>query len=328
MNRRIDITVPREIVNEDVVTVAEWQVANGDRVEPNKTVVIIETSKAVLEVEAEVGGYVEILYARGRQVEVGATIGFINSSPSCENPTKGDQGSSAEPLHLTTEGLEQRSRFSAKAMKVIHDHNIELSVFAGHGLVREVDVLAYLRQREVPQEDGQVGARGEWGDVRASAKERGRGTIWLVFNYIWRTWFLGNMVRWAPRILILYLHRLRGVKIGKSCFIDPSAVVETAHPENIIIGCDVRIAAHAVVMTHIKPPHFLREEDLMPSSIEPVVLEDHCFIGVNAVIMPGVTVGKAAVVASGAVVVGNVPAFTLVAGNPAKVVKRFTESRN
>lgn len=57
--------------------------------------------------------------------------------------------------------------------------------------------------------------------------------------------------------------------------------------------------------------------------LQPVVIEDHCFIGVNSVIMPGVTVGKAAVVASGAVVVTSVPPYTMVAGNPAKVVKTF-----
>jgi acetyltransferase-like isoleucine patch superfamily enzyme len=57
--------------------------------------------------------------------------------------------------------------------------------------------------------------------------------------------------------------------------------------------------------------------------LKPVRLEDHCFIGVNSVIMPGVTVGKAAVVASGAVVITNVPPYTMVAGNPAKVVKTF-----
>lgn len=59
--------------------------------------------------------------------------------------------------------------------------------------------------------------------------------------------------------------------------------------------------------------------------LQPEVLEDHtiCFIGVNSVIMPGVTVGKAAVVASGAVVITSVPPYTMVAGNPAKVVKTF-----
>ena len=130
-------------------------------------------------------------------------------------------------------------------------------------------------------------------------------------------------MRWAPRGVILVVHRLRGVKIGRDCYIDPNALLETAYPENITIGNDVRVTARAVIMTHIKAPHYLRETGIMPLVLKPVVLEDHSFIGVNCVIMPGVTVGMASVVASGAVVMTNVPPFTMVAGNPAKVVKHF-----
>ncbi len=85
----------------------------------------------------------------------------------------------------------------------------------------------------------------------------------------------------------------------------------------------MRIAAQAVIMTHIKPPTYLREQGFMASKIAAVHLGDSCFIGVGAIIMPGVTVGRAAVVASGAVVVGDVPEQTIVAGNPAKVVRHL-----
>jgi acetyltransferase-like isoleucine patch superfamily enzyme len=114
--------------------------------------------------------------------------------------------------------------------------------------------------------------------------------------------------------------------MGKNCFVDPTAILETAYPENITMGNDVRITAQAVIMTHIKAPQYLRDKGMVPLTLKKVVLEDHCFIGVNAVIMPGVTIGKAAVVASGAVVTVNVPPFTMVAGNPAKDIKHFIPS--
>jgi len=76
-------------------------------------------------------------------------------------------------------------------------------------------------------------------------------------------------------------------------------------------------------MTHIKAPHRLRDLGYVPVVVEPVRLESHSFIGVNSVVMPGVTVGEGAVVASGAVVLADVPPYCMVAGNPAKVVKRF-----
>ncbi len=246
-------------------------------------------------------------------------------------------------------------RISKKAQLLIEQHAIDPNVFAGTDLVREADVLAYVERQKTEPAVGtavleaptvttepdekpgeqvslskpggpEVPARkhGFLHDARVSAADRGgKGLLGLAINYLWRNWFLGNLVRWAPRGVILPLHRLRGVKIGKDCYIDPNAIIETAYPENITIGNDVRVTARAIIMTHIKAPHYLRESGIMPVVLKPVVLEDHSFIGVNSLIMPGVTVGKASVVASGAVVLTNVPPYTMVAGNPAKVVKTF-----
>ena len=237
---------------------------------------------------------------------------------------------------------------SKKAQALIEHHAIDPGVFVGIGLVREVDVLAYVERQKTgaavgtvtlerptvitpaepairtPERPPIAKKHGLLHDARISAADRGgQGLFSLALNYLWRNWFLGNLVRWSPRGIILVIHRLRGVKIGKDCYIDPNAIIETAYPENITIGDDVRVTARAIIMTHIKAPHYLRESGIMPVVLKPVVLEDHAFIGVNAVIMPGVTVGKCSVVASGAVVLTNVPPFTMVAGNPAKVVKTF-----
>ncbi len=52
-------------------------------------------------------------------------------------------------------------------------------------------------------------------------------------------------------------------------------------------------------------------------------IEDDVWIGANAVILPGVTIGQHAVVAAGAVVTTDVPENTIVAGVPAKIIKRI-----
>lgn len=54
-----------------------------------------------------------------------------------------------------------------------------------------------------------------------------------------------------------------------------------------------------------------------------IVIEDDCWIGANAVITAGVRIGKHAVVAAGAVVTKDIPSFTIAAGNPARIVKKF-----
>ena len=57
--------------------------------------------------------------------------------------------------------------------------------------------------------------------------------------------------------------------------------------------------------------------------VKPIVIEDNVWIGERAIIMPGVTIGEGSIVASGAVVMTNVPRNTLVAGNPARQVQKL-----
>ena len=58
-------------------------------------------------------------------------------------------------------------------------------------------------------------------------------------------------------------------------------------------------------------------------STKSVIIEDDVWIGANAVVLPGVTIGQHSVVAAGAVVTQDVPPYTVVAGVPAKVVKKL-----
>jgi acetyltransferase-like isoleucine patch superfamily enzyme len=58
-------------------------------------------------------------------------------------------------------------------------------------------------------------------------------------------------------------------------------------------------------------------------STNPVIIEDDIWIGANAVILPGVTIGHHSVVAAGAVVTKDVPPHSLVAGVPAKIMKQI-----
>ncbi len=60
---------------------------------------------------------------------------------------------------------------------------------------------------------------------------------------------------------------------------------------------------------------------------KPIVIEDDVWIGARATILGGVTIGRGAIVAAGAVVTKSVPPFTIVAGVPAKPLKiRFDEA--
>jgi acetyltransferase-like isoleucine patch superfamily enzyme len=90
----------------------------------------------------------------------------------------------------------------------------------------------------------------------------------------------------------------------------------------IVIGAEVGIGPHVCILTstHGEPGRAL---PIMKGALEfaPVVLEDGCDVGMGALILPGITVGKGAQVGAGAVVTADVPAYAVVAGNPARVLR-------
>lgn len=101
-----------------------------------------------------------------------------------------------------------------------------------------------------------------------------------------------------------------GAEVGSGTMIDMGAILGG----RAIVGKNCHIGAGAVLAGVIEPP-----------SAKPVVVEDNVLIGANAVIVEGVRIGKGAVVGAGAVVLQDVPAGAVAAGNPAKIVKNVDE---
>ena len=92
----------------------------------------------------------------------------------------------------------------------------------------------------------------------------------------------------------------------------------------VTIGCHVNLA-QGITVTALN--HNFEDSDKRIDeqgvSTAPVIIEDDIWIGANAVILPGVTIGNHSVVAAGAVVTKNVPPHSLVAGVPAKIIKQI-----
>lgn len=87
--------------------------------------------------------------------------------------------------------------------------------------------------------------------------------------------------------------------------------------ESISIGAGAKIAHDVTIMDG--DGHLIDYEGYVP--IKPIVIENHVWIGTKAVILKGVHIGEGAIVAAGSVVTRDVPPHTLVAGNPARVIK-------
>lgn len=99
----------------------------------------------------------------------------------------------------------------------------------------------------------------------------------------------------------------KGAKIGEETMIDMNAVIGGRS----VIGKRCHIGAGVVIAGVIEP-----------ISVGPVNIEDDVFIGANAVILEGVHIAQGAVVASGAVVTKDISPYTVVAGIPAKIIKK------
>jgi acetyltransferase-like isoleucine patch superfamily enzyme len=149
----------------------------------------------------------------------------------------------------------------------------------------------------------------------------------------------------------IYLHWIQGdgdIVIGDDVYLDGKCSISfaarfadrpllqigdhtiIAHNCRLKIGKEIRIGRHCLVAGNVfmfdstgraNDPE-LRRNGSPPADnqVRPIILEDNVWIGRNAIIFPGVTIGEGSVVSAGAVVMTEVPPYTVVAGNPARKI--------
>lgn len=152
-------------------------------------------------------------------------------------------------------------------------------------------------------------------------------------------WFINSFLSHFPsRHVRTFFLKLLGAKIGK---ISMFGGFEIRNPSGLVVqdGCsigprvlldgrkglqikkNVTIACEAIIWTL----HHDYNDKNFKAVGDPVVIEEYAWICSRAVILPGVTVGKGAVVATGSVVTKNVLPFTIVGGIPAKQIGKRDE---
>lgn len=107
-----------------------------------------------------------------------------------------------------------------------------------------------------------------------------------------------------------------GLIVGKNCDINPGLIVDHSHCWLIEIGDNVTLAPEVYLLAHDAS----MQRELGYTRIGKVVIKNNVFIGARSLIMPGVTIGEYAIVAAGSIVTKSVEPYTVVGGNPAKII--------
>lgn len=123
-------------------------------------------------------------------------------------------------------------------------------------------------------------------------------------------------IRTITRQILLFpfyviLTRLYKMNISKSARVSLGAKLDKTYPTGIHINDETYIASGSIIFTH----------DFSRSLYKDTVIGKRCFIGANAIIMAGITVGDEVIIGSGSIVTKDVPSNCIVAGNPAKIIK-------
>lgn len=177
--------------------------------------------------------------------------------------------------------------------------------------------------------------------------------LWLVVHPVtarprwYISWFVNPFVHkkawsskmaWGARLDVLPFNAFT---VGEKTVVEAGSVINNgvgdvvlgAHSlvglRNTIIG-PVHIGNHVilaqnVVMSGLNHGYADVSQPIKTQGVitAPIVINDECWIGANAVITAGVTVGKHSVVAAGSIVTKDVPAYSIVGGNPAKLLKAY-----
>jgi carbonic anhydrase/acetyltransferase-like protein (isoleucine patch superfamily) len=117
--------------------------------------------------------------------------------------------------------------------------------------------------------------------------------------------------------------------IGSGTWIGPFTLIDAKH-DSLTIGKGCNISTGAQILTHSTVRRCISEKEYNEIDHHPVIIEDYCFIGTNAVILMGATIGHHCVIGAGAVVTEHsiIPPYSIVCGVPGKITgssKKFAK---
>ena len=128
----------------------------------------------------------------------------------------------------------------------------------------------------------------------------------------------------------VWAFRRLGHKCGENVYFPSDVVISQVFVRSrscLTLGNRVSIGPRVTFILD-SAPNFSQIRSLLTPKVPEIIVEDDAWIGANSVILSGVRIGRDAVIGAGSVVTKDVEPFTIVAGNPARVIKRLPMGSN
>jgi acetyltransferase-like isoleucine patch superfamily enzyme len=128
-----------------------------------------------------------------------------------------------------------------------------------------------------------------------------------------------NQLLWLQRALIrirlVYYNKFWGMSLDPTVRMSLTVKFDKTYPKGMHIGAETYVAFGAAILTHDRTRGVRRD----------TIVGKRCFIGARSMILPGVRIGDESIVAAGAIVTKDVPPRSIVAGNPAQIIRSNIE---
>lgn len=373
------IILPRLGTNIEEGRIVEWRKKEGELVTKGEVLLLVETSKAIFEVEAENDGILrKVICAEGGQVKFTEAVGFISDRSDeditkwLKSATSSDFSAPRTRYHeekrkelvkkpsVPNGSASKRSAATPAARRLAAEMNVDINTVSEAytvDIVEEKHVRAFVLRKKIAVYGAGLGAKqamelirsgkdyeavglfddnpeikgaevaglqvlGGWDDFLESVEEGRIDGIAISLHSEHRRRLMEKIKGAAPQIEHVALVDSRavvasGVVVSQGAFIEAGSVIgpETFIGEGVIVdnGAVVSHDCHIGAHSHLSPG----------CSISGIVrLEGNVLVGVGACINSQVNIGKNVVITPGSAVVSDIPADSVVSGNPARIIGR------
>lgn len=171
-----------------------------------------------------------------------------------------------------------------------------------------------------------------------SEEEYGQVSLWAVIKRVCKTYRDGFLLKYMmnswllaplePRKIRPWVLKKIGCHVGRDIYVGDNVRIDAGHADLIYIDDHAHIAGGTRLLCHQRDlSNYCVGDDYakLGYKLKPIHLCKGSLVGMESLVMPGVTIGEGAIVGAGSLVTKDIPAWTIAIGRPAKVVKEIKD---